>query len=648
LRFASRKTGGFHEFRTRRDDLEPRPRPLGIAIVGIVALLVAGACQKKESPVAATAPAPSPVPGTAPPSNPLRDAYFGDLHLHTSYSFDAFTLQTNTTPEDSYRYAMGEEVDYLGTKQKRHTPLDFLAVTDHAEYLGVVRLVRDPSGPLAKTEWSTLLTSKDPKVSGEAFARLIASLKPGAGIPEFKNPQLVAENWKKTTEAADRYYEPGRFTTFSGFEWTSAPGDGNNLPQNLHRCVIFKGSKVPGQPYSTLDSQNPEDLWTYLENARKTGSDVLAIPHNGNASNGLMFDTKTLSGKPLTKEYAERRMANEPATEIIQGKGQSDTNPKLSPTDEFAAFELWETLVGVPAPAHFMTGSYIRQSMGVGQQLQEKIGVNPFKYGIVAGTDYHSGISSTEEDNYPGSHGNQDNDPRVVLTATESISGEPPVTIGAGGLTGVWAESNTREGVFDAIRRKETFGTSGNLSRVRFFGGWGYAQDLPKQADWVAAAYRGGVPMGSDLPARAAGAKAPRFVVWAVKDPNAANLDRIQIIKVSTKSGRSREQIYDVAWSGDRRPDPRTGKVPPVGNTVDMETATYSNSIGAAELSSVWEDPDFDPAALATYYVRALEIPTPRWSFIWAVRNHLPRNTKMPLVIQERTWSSPIWYSPAN
>jgi Protein of unknown function (DUF3604) len=617
-------------------------------ILAAAILATLGACQKKEAaPAAAEARSAAPASGTAPAANPLKEAYFGDLHLHTSYSFDAFTLQTNTTPEDSYRYAMGEEVDYLGTKQKRHAPLDFLAVTDHAEYLGVVRRVRDPAGPFAGSEWSMLLTSKDPKVSGAAFGRLIGSLTPGGGIPEFKNPELVAASWKKVTEAADRFYKPGKFTTFSGFEWTSAPRAGVK-PQNLHRCVIFKGSKVPDQPYSTLDSENPEDLWTYLENARQTGSDVLAIPHNGNASNGLMFDTKTLSGTPLTKEYALRRMANEPATEIMQGKGQSDTNPKLSPTDEFARFELWETLVGLPAPADFMTGSYIRQSMGVGQEVQEKLGVNPFKYGIVAGTDYHSGISSTEEDNYPGSHGNQDNDPRVVLSATESISGEPPVTIGAAGLTGVWAETNTREAIFDAIRRKETFGTSGNLLRVRFFGGWSYPADLTRGANWIQAAYRNGVPMGSDLPAASAGARAPHFAVWALKDPNAGNLDLIQIIKMSTKNGQSREQIFDVAWAGDRKPDPKTGKVPPVGNTVDMKTATYANSIGAAELSAVWEDPDFDPSALATYYVRVLEIPTPRWSFIWAVRNHLTPNTKMPLVEQERAWSSPIWYSPAH
>jgi hypothetical protein len=544
----------------------------------LTALGLAAGCQKEEAPAPPAAPAGGSAAGApsspAPASHPMKDAYFGDLHLHTSYSFDAFTLRTNTTPEDSYRYALAEEVDYLATKQRRRTPLDFLAVTDHAEYLGVLRQTTDPNGPFAKSEWFALLSSKDPKVSGETFGRIIASLKPGGGIPEFADPKLVAESWKRVIDAAESYDQPGKLTTFVGFEWTAAPREGVK-PQNLRRCVIFKGANVPGQPYSTLDSEDPEDLWTYLENARRTGSDVLAIPHNGNASNGLMFDTKTLSGEPLTREYALRRMANEPATEIIQGKGQSDTHPKLSPEDEFANFELWETLVGYPAPADLMTGSYIRQSMGVGQELQERLGQNPFKYGIVAGTDYHSGISSTEEDNYPGSHGNQDDDPRAVLTAYESISGEPPVT--------------------------------------------------------------------SPVAARA-----PRFAVWALKDPNAGNLDRIQIIKMSTKDGESVERIYDVVWSGDRQRDPKTGRVPPVGNTVDMQTATYANSIGATELSGVWEDPDFDPSALATYYVRALEIPTPRWSFIWAIRNHLPPNQKMALVIQERAWSSPIWYAPAR
>jgi hypothetical protein len=534
--------------------------------------------------------------------------------------------------------------------EQRKVPLDFLAVTDHAEYLGALPMTADPSSPLSKTEWANV-NSDDPKVSNEAYTRLVgAYFATGKPIAAMNDPAYIKSAWQQIIDAADKNYEPGKFTTFIGFEWTSAPIAEHKYPQNLHRCVIFRGDKVPAVPYSIFDSSDPEQLWNYLENARKTGDDVIAIPHNGNASNGLMFDTKTLTGKPITRDYAERRMANEPLVEIAQGKGQSETHPLLSPNDEFARYELWETLVGSSAPAHFKTGSYVRQAYGVGQELQEKIGANPFKYGIEAATDFHSGISSTEEDNYPGSHGNQDNDPKVVLSPSveKGFSGEPPIGVGVEGLTGAWAEENTRESIFGAFKRKETFGTSGNRIKVRFFGSWNYPADLTKQSNWVKAAYDGGVPMGSDLPAGPSRVKGPAFAVWALKDPQTGNLDRIQIVKVWTKNGHSHEKIFDVAWSGDRKPDPTTGKVPAVGNTVDLKTATYTNTIGATELAGVWQDPEFDPQSYATYYARVLEIPTPRWSTIWAVKYNLPLNDKMGNTIQERAWTSPIWYTPTQ
>jgi hypothetical protein len=483
-------------------------------------------------------------------------------------------------------------------------------------------------------------------VSAAAFGKALMSIFTGKPDPELSRPEYLKEGWREVIEAAEKNNEPGKFTTFVGFEWTSAPLAGKK-PQNLHRCVIFAGSRVPATTFSTLDSDDPEALWTYLENARRTGDDVIAVPHNGNASNGLMFDTKTLGGKPLTREYAERRMANEPLVEITQGKGQSETHPQLSARDEFARFELWETLVGSPAPANFTKGSYVRQAYGVGQELAEKLGVNPFKYGLEAGTDFHSGVSSTEEDNYPGSHGNQDDDPKRVLTEKQSIGGEPPITVSAGGLTGAWAEENTRESLFASFKRKETFGTSGNRMQIRLFGGWHFPADLVKQPDWVKTAYGSGIAMGSDLPAMSGAEKGPTFAVWALKDPRTANLDRIQIVKVWTKNGKSQEKVFDVAWSGERKADPKTGKVPTVGNTVDLDRATYQNSIGATELAAVWQDPEFDAHAYATYYARVLEIPTPRWSTIWAVQNHLPLNDKMGNTIQERAWSSPIWYAPA-
>ena len=581
----------------------------------------------------------TPTSAARPQANPLKNAYFGDLHLHTSYSMDAFVFAARTTPEDSYRYAMGEAVEYMGKKEKRSVPLDFLAVTDHAEYLAVVRETINPEGPFAKTDWYKIMTSADPQVSGQAFKTLIGSTMANKPLPEFSDPKTLRSTWETYMSAADKYYKPGFFTTFVGYEWTSMPGG-----QNLHRCVIFAG-KGPEMPFTAFQSQDPEELWKNLEAQRKLGLDVIAVPHNGNVSNGLMFDKKDMSGKPLTSDYAHRRMANEPLAEIIQTKGQSETSPALSPSDEFANFELFTSLLGGNGEAHSATGSYLRQAYGVGQELQEKLGVNPFKYGIEAGTDFHSGITSTEAGNYPGSHGNQDSDPRTVITATSSVVGEPPITLGSGGLTGVWAEENTRESIFGAFKRKETFGTSGVRLKVRMFAGWDYPKDVTKQSNWLTTAYSKGVPMGGDLSNAAAGAK-PTFLVQAIKDPNSGNLDRIQIVKVWTKNGKSHEKEYNVVWSGDRKMDAKTGKIPAVGNTVDVKTATYTNSIGAAELIGEWTDPDFDAAASATYYARVLEIPTPRWSTYWAAKLGLSPNPKEPPAIQQRAWTSPIWYTP--
>jgi len=574
-----------------------------------------------------------------PPRNPLRNAYFGDLHLHTSYSMDAFVFTTRTTPEDSFRYAMGETVEYMGKPEKRLVPLDFLAVTDHAEYLGAVREAINPAGPFANTEWQKNLTSTDPKIAAQSFLKLIGSTKSNKPLPEFSDPKVLRSVWETYSSMADKYYKPGTFATFIGYEWTSMPGG-----QNLHRCVIF-ADKGPAMPFTAFESQDPEDLWRNLEVQRKLGLDVIAVPHNGNISNGLMFDKKDMSGKPLTSDYAKRRMNNEPLAEIIQAKGQSDTDPALSPSDEFANFEIFNSLLDGSGKAHSATGSYLRQAYAVGQELQAKLAVNPFKYGIEGGTDFHSGITSTEASNYPGSHGNQDNDPRTVITATKSVVGEPPVALSSGGLTGVWAEENTRESLFAAMKRKETFGTSGVRIKVRMFAGWNYPKDMTKNADWVKAAYDGGVPMGGDLPERAQ-ASAPTFVIQALKDPNSGNLDRVQIIRISTKNGKSQEKVYDVLWSGDRKPDPKSGKVPAVGNTVDVKTATFTNTIGATELIGQWTDPAFDPQASTTYYARVLEIPTPRWSTYWSAKLNVPPNPGVPATVQQRAWTSPIWYTP--
>jgi len=617
--------------------------------VGCMVVLVAlqiGCSRSETKPGISDEPAnAAPTSATStdarPSRNPLRNAYFGDLHLHSGYSMDAFAFGTRTTPEDSYKYAMGETVEYMGKPQKRIAPLDFLAVTDHAEYLGAVRDTIDPNGPFAESEWYTVMTNPDPAVSATAFRKLIGSTITNKPLPEFNDPKLLRSAWEKYAAISDKYNKPGKFTTFVGFEWTSAPQF-----QNLHRCVIF-ADKGPAMPYTAFDSLDPEDLWRYLEAQRKQGLDVIAIPHNGNASNGLMFSTRDMSGKPITRDYAERRMANEPLAEIIQAKGQTDTSPALSPTDEFANFEMWLYLIGSDKKANSATGSYLRQAYGVGQEQQAKLGVNPFKYGIEAGTDFHSGITSTEPSNYPGSHGNQDSDPKTVITATTSVGGEPPTALSSGGLTGVWAEENTRESIFSAFKRKETFGTSGTRIKVRMFAGWNYPKDMTKQPNWVKAAYDGGASMGGDLTAPS-GTTAPTFVVHAIKDPDSGNLDRVQIIKISTKNGKSKETVYDVVWSGDRKADPKTGKVPTVGNTVDVKTATYTNSIGATELIGEWTDPSFDSNAHATYYARVLEIPTPRWSTYWAAKLNLPPNPNVAAAVQQRAWTSPIWYVPAK
>jgi Protein of unknown function (DUF3604) len=618
-------------------------RCMSVLAVGIVLLTVGCTTKTSDTSTASRETNSLGVAGQArPPRNPLKNAYFGDMHLHSSYSMDAFALGTRTTPEDAYKYAMGETVEYFGHPQKRIAPLDFLALTDHAEYLGVGPETVNPKGPFAKTDWYTTMTSTDQSVSAKAFHKVVGTFVTNKPLPELSDPKLLRSTWSSYTDVANKYNKPGKFTSFVGFEWTSAPKF-----QNLHRCVIF-ADKGPEIPFSAFDSEDPEALWRYLEDQRKLGLDVIAVPHNGNASNGLMFSTRDMSGKPLTRDYAERRMANEPLAEIIQGKGQSDTSPALSPTDEFANYEMWLYLIGTSTKANSSTGSYLRQAYGVGQELQAKIGANPFKYGIEAGTDYHSAMSSTEASNYPGSHGYQDNDPKKVMTATTSVGGEPPTSLGSGGLTGVWAEENTREALFAAMKRKETFGTSGVRLKVRMFAGWNYPKDTTKSTDWVKAAYDGGVPMGGDLPVQADAKAAPTFLIHAVKDPNSGNLDRVQIIRITTKNGKSQEKVFDVLWSGDRTPDPKTGKVPAVGNTVDLKTANYTNAIGSTELIGQWTDPSFDPTAHATYYARVLEIPTPRWSTYWAAKLGIPPNPHVPATVQQRAWTSPIWYTAAG
>jgi hypothetical protein len=607
-----------------------------------------------------------------PPSQ--RRVFFGELHMHTAMSFDAWGFGTKILPDTAYKFARGETVtvpaSQLGLEQgiksggdvkaTRAWPLDFMAVTDHSEAMGVLNQFDDPNNPLAKTPMGEQII-KNPKMS----FYMVAKNDRSAAVPQNLNaPQAMKNAWDLEVKAANENYEPGKFTTFIGYEWSSmAQGK-----YNLHRNVIFNSDHAP-MPFSSADSDKPEDLWSYLEKTRAGGIDVIAIPHNGNVSGGLMYDWNDSNGRPISEEYAQRRAMNEPLTEIVQNKGQSDTVPELSPNDEFANFEIFDHLLTWPNVKSNANGSYIRQAYGRGLVIQSSVGANPYKYGVVGGADIHNGLETTDENAMASGPWGLDTktmlprgeaakrDLDIVKTPAlldmDAVVNHAPKTMernlefGSSGLTGVWAEANTRNSIFAALKRKETFATSGTRMRIRMFGGWAYDPAMMKSGDWVAKAYAQGVPMGSDMPARPQNSNAPKIIVQASKDPDGANLDRIQIIKIWLDGKNYKEKIFDVALSG-RRKDDATGHAPAVGNTVDLKTGKYSNAIGAATLSVVWSDPEFDAKTPAVYYARALEIPTPRWSTLLAIKNKLPIPKEAPATIQERGWSSPIWYSPST
>jgi len=584
--------------------------------------------------------------------NPEREAYYGDLHLHTNYSFDAYMeFGAQVDPEGAYRFARGGPGKFLDQVVPRTSPpLDFMAVTDHSELIGVLNTLEDPTSPLSQSEIGKGFRAHDPQV----VRQLLHSWISKAGPPGVDSKALTQSAWQREIDAANHNYQPGTFTTFIAYEWTAAPGG-----QNLHRNVIFRGDKAPS-PFTAIDSKRPEDLWTFLEGIRKEGYEVLAIPHNPNASNGLMFDWIDSDGKPIDEAYAERRAANEPLVEISQNKGQSETHPALSGNDEFSNFEIFDFAQRFRKDhSSKIEGSYVRDGLGRGIEIaQRNAGVNPFKYGFVGGSDYHNGLSDSAERAFAGFESaidpNKIPDLDLWMSRTldivpgehEQLTGEMYES-GSAGLTGVWAEQNTRESIFAALRRKETFATSGTRLKFRFFGGWSFKDDLMKKKDWVRVAYHDGIPMGGDLPAKPAGKGGPGFLVSALKDPNGANLDRLQVVKVWLEGGKHAERVYDVSLSNGRRVDLKTGKAPAVGNTVDLHTATYTNTIGATQLSALWRDPQFDPKVPAVYYLRVLEIPTPRWSTLLSVKRGQPLPQGVSPTIQERGWSSPIWYVPA-
>jgi hypothetical protein len=492
----------------------------------------------------------------------------------------------------------------------------------------------------------------------KVYLYVINHLMRGAPEKALLNPEVVNTVWDKTVGFAEAANEPGKFTAFCSYEWTSMP---NNM--NLHRNIFFKDCKhIPPAPFSSLDSTDPSELWRWMDGQRKAGNELLAISHNANLSDGRMYPTEVdLTGRPIDRAYAEDRMRNEPLVEISQTKGQSETHPSLSPNDEFANYNIWAFLLGDPeGRIPHIVGSYARQALKDGLALQDTKGFNPYKFGFGAASDSHATGVPYRQNNYFGTLGGLDGSIEARMSG-RLLSGVDVRTIDTAGLTGVWAEENTRESIFNAMQRKETFAVSGPQIKVRFFGGWNYAEgetadqrrefwkntpDWIKDPNWVRAAYDGGVPMGGDLQPMPSGANAPSFAVWAVKDPTSGNLDRIQIVKGWTKSGQSFEKVFDVAWAGDREPDKFTGVVPSIGTTVDIEKATYTNTIGAVELKTVWTDPEFDPSLHAFYCARALEIPTPRWTTIQAAQLGIAPPDVVAPTQQERAWSSPIWYTP--
>jgi len=589
--------------------------------------------------------------------------YFGDTHHHTANSGDAFMAGDRLTPEQSYRFARGEQViSSTGVPAKLSRPLDFLVVSDHAEGLGLMYQVYDGNPTFLADPmlagWNKAM--KGTMADQAKAANEVTSAQAQGTLPAvIKDPKVVGpimkSVWTQYTATAEKFNEPGRFTAMIAFEWTSVPG-GNNL----HRNVLFRDGKDKADqilPFSAWQSEDPEKLWEWMDKyEKKTGGKVLAIPHNANLSNGRMFELVDFAGKPLSKDYAERRARWEVLQEMMQTKGSSEAHPAMSPNDEFADYGIagWEygnlTLEGKPLTKEMMPTNYLRYGLLQGMMLEQKLGVNPFKFGFIGGTDVHNSLSSIEEDNFFGKHVNQE--PSAIRWEHVSKQGFGKTRYTwhytAAGYAGVWATENTREALWDAMMRKETYATSGSRITVRFFAGWDFQASDARTRYIANIGYRKGVPMGADLPKAPAGAKGPTFLVAAMKDAMSGNLDRIQIVKGwLDKAGKPHEKIYDVAWgNADRRKPGKNGKVPPVGDTVDVATATWTDTIGDPELAGVWKDPEFDPSVRAFYYARVIEIPTPRWTAYDQVRFGIKMSPDVPMKHQERAWTSPVWYTP--
>ncbi len=594
----------------------------------------------------------SPAVGRDFPTN----VYFGDTHLHTSMSLDAYgDGNSKIGPDEAYRYAKGETlIDDSGMANRMSRPLDFLMVADHAEYMGVVLGLAEGNELLLENEegarWAQMIA--EGKLASHVFSEFIHDVT--GNEPRLAEPAFEMSVWEHIIDAAEAHNEPGKFTAFIGYEFSPFP-DGDNL----HRVVILRDNKekaIQVKPFSAFDSNDPEDLWKWLQAYEdNTGGRVLAIPHNGNISGGRMFALQGLSGNALTKEYAETRMRWEPLYEATQYKGDGETHPYLSPDDEFADFESWDKAnlaMLKPHKDEYFKHEYARSGLQLGLQQQGELGVNPFKFGMIGATDSHTGFAEAAEDNFLGKYGSASPDPdnkerwkKVWPPVEGTVAKMSGWESQSAGYAAVWATENTREALWDAMMRKEVYATTGTRMVVRLFGGFDFTEDEALRPDMAGVGYKKGVPMGGDL-TNAPSGKSPTFLVAAMKDPDGANLDRIQIIKGWVDAnGEVNEKIYDVSVSDGRKI--ADGKVTAaVGSTVDIDTATYTNSIGDALLATWWRDPDFDPSMRSFYYARIIEIPTPRWTAYDQVRFGIKMSPEVPLVLQERAYTSPIWYTP--
>ena len=656
-----------------------------------------------------------PLPGSTPGFSEDKNVYFGDLHVHTKHSFDAYIFGTTATPDDAYKYAKGNSIKHpLGFDMQLREPLDFYAVTDHGFLLGSVEGWADPNNGRAGTEPFHNINAPENLNQESIAARSQLFQNYVRNIAQFSNiwTRTVAyfsgdtargstiydmdvhrTAWKDVIQSAQRHNDPGNFTTFVAYEFTSSTTRSANTQDasalgclftgngcgfegsppfenaNLHRNVIYKGNKFTVEPFTRLKSVNPENLWSWMADLRENGVDTIAIPHNSNGSNGQMFEMENWEGLPISTQYAEFRMRNEPLVEMTQVKGTSETHPILSPNDEWADFEIMWQRVGNSAYSRPF-GSYVRQAYLDGLGMEEEGRGNPYKFGMVGASDTHTGAISDDESDFHSKIGIFDgtavgrgsvpiSDEDVeLLTGGQDIRqlafkkiGDRNFnntifnTWGASGIAAVWAEENTRDSIFDAFRRKETYATSGSRIKLRFFGGYDLDTSILSKADLIKEAYKKGVPMGQDL--AASEGKAPSFLIWAMRDKNAAPLQRVQIIKgwVEKSTGRPYEEVIDVACSDGLIPDPATNRCPNNNSLVDISDCSISSDRGANEIKTVWTDDSFDSSVKSFYYVRVLENPSCRWSTWDAVKNGTKPREDLQPTIQERAWSSPIWYS---